>query len=782
MRTRALTGTLSVLLLTAASLTGQAAPWAGTPANSYADRFREVWNLKPSADQSARVTHLVLKRDAGALTFEDGTLYLLQPIGGQVMGALFRGTGTFSFTPSLPMERARLKLFRNTSDTTEPFTDAVLFFADSTLAQLQTDLRFGAGKAPGDLDDLAEEAFKFLGDEGHQSMDPDIMRAFVNGEQTGLFLAMMRRPNWDPWMLLYDPHTLESVQLLVRGKGTGFTHYLEHAAQFAPQGDTVRSNGRSDRRAEARVGRYAMDVRLRSSGGGLGFSATATLTIIADTTIGPWIAFQLYDKLTVDSATWADGSPATVFKGNDSREVWLRCDRRLQPGETRQLVLNYHGDLLDRAADLFSIKSSIAWYPLALDGKSKALFDLTFTYPDGYTLASVGDRVDTTRTADHMVRSHWTTPAPIRNASFTVGVFDSYQVEEPGVPSITILWSDATHRMLASAADESGLATNLQGKDMKRQVSGTLTNAMRFYSTVFGEPPVSHFYATEIPDLHGEAWPGIVGLSYVTFHATDDGGGMNDEVFRAHEVAHQWWGIAVDYATYRDRWLSEGFADFSGLWYFQTRRQSMDKYFEVLDRWKSDIMFRREIPVPVWLGQRVVTNWKWAGRDYNAIVYEKGAWTLHMLRVLLLDLKSMNEDRFTKVMRTYYTSYRGRSASTADFQHVAEQVVGQPLGWFFDEWIYRSDIPTYEVAWKAEDSADGKVQVTLRVRQESVPPDFLMYVPVTLDLGNKQVARLRVKVTGAESEITLPPMPAKPKSVRFNDMDGVLAEVKEVAW
>ena len=766
------------LLLAPLVLHAQTSGWNGTPAANYTDRFRDVWKIAPAENQAAEVKHLVLRRDVGELILEEGQLYLLQPIGGQVMGALFRGRGTFNFTPSLPMEQARLKLLRNASTMAEPFTDAVLFFADSTLAQLQAQLHFGEGKAPGDLKRLPEDAFEFLGDEGHQSLDPDIMRAFLNGEQTGLFLAMIRRENWDPVVFLYDPHALESVQLLIRGKGTGFTHYLEHAAQFAPQGDTLRNDGRSDRRREARIGRYAIDVRLPSAGGGLGFAAAAALTITADTAIGPWIAFELYEKLDVDSATWEDGSAATVFKGDDSGELWVRCDRRLQAGETRLLRLYYHGALLDRVADLFYIKSSIAWYPLALDMKRPAPFELTFTHPEGYTLASVGDRTDSAGTQDRMIRTRWVTPHPIRNASFTIGVFDRYQVTEAGTPPVTILWSDATHRMIAAATSD----RIVQGKNMKEQVGNTITNAMRFYASVFGEPPVSHFYATEIPDLHGEAWPGIVGLSYVTFHTSDDQGAMNEEVFRAHEVAHQWWGIAVDYATYRDRWLSEGFADFSGLWYFQTRRQSMAKYFDVLDLWKSNILFRREIPVPIWLGHRVVTNWKWAVKDYNAIVYEKGAWTLHMLRILLLDLKTMNEDRFTSVMRTYYATYRGKSASTADFQHVAEQVTGQPLGWFFDQWIYRSDVPTYKVAWKAENAADGKVQVTLRVRQEQVPPDFLMYVPVTLDLGNDQVARLRVKVTGAESMIALPLMPAKPKSVKFNDMHGVLAEVKEVGW
>jgi hypothetical protein len=69
------------------------------------------------------------------------------------------------------------------------------------------------------------------------------------------------------------------------------------------------------------------------------------------------------------------------------------------------------------------------------------------------------------------------------------------------------------------------------------------------------------------------------------------------------------------------------------------------------------------------------------------------------------------------------------------------------------------------------------------VEQHNVPEDFQMYVPVTVDLGDDRVARFRVKVRGPTSEIELPVvLPAKPKAIRFNDLDGVLAEVKMVGW
>jgi len=313
---------------------------------------------------------------------------------------------------------------------------------------------------------------------------------------------------------------------------------------------------------------------------------------------------------------------------------------------------------------------------------------------------------------------------------------------------------------------------------MKETVGTDVAKSLRFFQHVYGPLAAKQFFATEIPGFHGEAFSGMVHLSWVTFQQTDQRG--EDEVFRAHEVAHQWWGVGVDFASYHDQWLSEGFSNFSGLWYLQTVRKDNDKYFGVLRRWRTSILERTEEPAPIWLGYRASSSKD--DKGYSVLVYKKGAWVLHMLRIMMLDLKSMNEDRFTETMREFYGTYQGKRASTEDFRRIAEKHIGADLGWFFDQWIYGTEIPAYRVAYRSDPAENGQYRVKLRVRQENVGEDFQVYVPVSLDLGNNQVARLRVKVRGSTSEIDLPLMPSKPKAIRFNDLDGVLAEVKMVDW
>jgi hypothetical protein len=746
----------------------------GAVAEGYEARFAEVMALAAAPDGVADVKDLVIERDVARFTLKSGKLYLLTPIGGRTIGVLFRGSGIFSFAPTSTIEQDRLARYEKKTSLEAPFTEVLLLFADTTLAELRAGRTFRAEHAPSEVRDRVREGLKFLSDEDSKSFDPDLMGALLNGETTDLFYAHIRRQDGDPLMFMLNPHEVEAVSLSSKASGRGYSRDREVLAQFPRAGAPRDAQLTGERIDAAEIRRYVMNIDLPATGiGEIGFAAAARLDITASRPVGPWVAFALFEKLKVDSARWEGGGPATVFKGKDGELLWVHLGSRMQPGETRTLALSYHGDLIDRDIDFFRIKASVAWYPLSLEYRTLAVFDLTFATNDAYLLASVGERVDSSRNG-RVVTSRWLTPGPIRNASFNLGLFKDYTVREAGIPPVTVMISEEAHKKLVR---EYGLAK--QGR-MRETVAGDVSKSLQFFQSVYGPTQVKHFYATEIPDYHGEAFPGMVHLSWVTFQQTDNQG--LDEIFRAHEVAHQWWGIGVDYMTYHDRWMSEGFATFSGLWYMQTVRKSNDKYFGQLRDYRKSIFQRRQIPGPISLGHRVQSSKDAEFNDYNTIVYKKGAWVVHMLRILMLDLKTMNEDRFTETMQDFYQSYQGKRASTADFRRVVERHTGTDMGWFFDQWIYGTALPTYKVAYRTEPIEGGQYRVRLRVQQEGVPDHFTMYVPVTIDLGKEQVARVRVKVAGPSSELELPPMPAQPKAVRFNDLEGVLANVKEVQW
>lgn len=756
-------------VLPSGTLSAQSSPEAARSEEvSYEQRYGELTELQAAPNRIAPVTQLVLKRDAGQFTFGEGKFYLLTPIGGRTMAAVFQGSGVFTFSPPSRIEQERLARFQKTKTLEVPFSSVVLLFADSTLAELESKLTFGPGQPPSDPRQRFKEGIDFLAHDESKSFDPDLMAAFLNGESSDLFYAHIDRKSGGPLMFMLNPHEVEGVTLSHRVRHVGWARRSEVICRFPAGGRSRDIRITGERPDQASIRSYNITTFLKESGSGdLSFAAMAQLDITAPSPTGPWVAFSLFEKLKVDSARWQSGEPATVFKGRDGSLLWVRLERKPPPGEVRTLSLFYHGDLIDRYGDFFFIKSSAEWYPRSLEGRNLATFDLTFHSPSGKLLASVGDKVEE-RTSGRTTTSRWVPPGPIRNASFNLGFFKDYKIEEEGIPPVTVLISEDAHRKLGG----------LRQKNMKETVGADVARSLRFFQHVYGRLPAKQFFATEIPGFHGEAFPGLVNLSWVTFQQTDQQG--EDEVFRAHEVAHQWWGVGVDFASYHDQWLSEGFSNFSGLWYLQTVRKNNEKYFGMLRRWRTSILERGEEPAPISLGYRARSSKDDNG--YDVLVYQKGAWVLHMLRIMMLDLKTMDEERFTATMREFYSTYQGKRASTQDFRLVAEKHIGADLGWFFDQWIYGTEIPTYRVAYRSEPAENGQYRVKLKVRQVNVGEAFQMYVPVTLDLGNDRVARVRVKVRGPTSEIDLPLMPSKPKAVRFNDLDGVLAEVKMVDW
>lgn len=771
---RSLAWSLVAAAAAPAVLIAQSSPTSSAVAYDFKSRYREIMALEPRTDRVAEVRGLKLVRDAGTFILEEGRVYLLRDVGGRTVGAAFTGQGTFTLSAPMATEQLSIERYLKDKQVSLRLRSVIFLFADSTAAELTRQLTFGPGPSDSDLRAKTREALEYLTDEARYELPvdlTDLLRVYLNGESSPLFWAHMVREGGDPLTFTVNPYLTEGTAMYVRVRRPRSFRYLETVTQFPTAGFTPVPNALpGERQRDAEVGSYTIELTMpETMTGDVSFQAAATLELKSAVPVGPWVAFRLFYKLKVDSVKWADGTPAPLHRDDDSATFWIRLPGVLEAGQVTPIRIWYHGNLTDRFADFFFIESSTSWYPRPLEGRSLATFDLTYHLPRQFMLASVGERVDSSMNG-RLVTTRWKTRGPIRNASFNIGAFKEFRPPTvAGALPVSVLWSEDAHRAFK--------AEGLQERNIKERVGEDVTGALKFFRHLYGEPPTPTFYATEIPYGHGEAFPGLVHLSFVTFVQTSRQG--HDEVFRAHEVAHQWWGIGVDYASYRDRWLSEGLSEFSGLWYMQTKRNDNEKYFSFLRDWRIAIMDRSAKAGPISLGHRVRMAAA-EGDDYGTIVYYKGAWVAHMLRTLMLDLKTMNEDRFTAMMRDFYTTYRGKRASTEDFRRTVEAHTNTDMRWFFDQWVHGTAIPTYRVATTTEAADGGKVKLTLHVAQDNAPESFKMYVPVTLDFGDKKLARLRVLVTGKRSKIELPLLPEAPRKIKFNDLEGVLADVKMV--
>jgi aminopeptidase N len=146
-----------------------------------------------------------------------------------------------------------------------------------------------------------------------------------------------------------------------------------------------------------------------------------------------------------------------------------------------------------------------------------------------------------------------------------------------------------------------------------------------------------------------------------------------------------------------------------------------------------------------------------------------------MLRTLMEDPKLPEPDaRFIGMMRDFVSTYAGKNASTEDFRRVVEKHVGQPMDWFFDEWVYGTEIPRYDFSYQLKDGPAGKTVAQTMLKQSEVSDSFLMHLPFYFHLKGqvRRLGLLRIKGSSTfNGELTLP---FRPEKITIDEYHSVL--------
>ena len=177
---------------------------------------------------------------------------------------------------------------------------------------------------------------------------------------------------------------------------------------------------------------------------------------------------------------------------------------------------------------------------------------------------------------------------------------------------------------------------------------------------------------------------------------------------------------------------------------------------------------------PVTLGYRLNSS---KSDDYQAVCYAKAAYIFHMLRYLMHDYNNDSDDRFIGFLRDLLDKYGDTPITTEGLRSLLEEDTQTDLGWFFDQWVYGIEMPTYDFSYKSSKTPEGKYQVVCHVKQHDVPDGFMMIVPLKVIFENGQFAQLKTWVDQPDQDITLPLLPLEPKKIEFNTCGAVLCQV-----
>lgn len=783
-------------------LTALVATSLSAQATEYVPTFDSLRNLSLRTDSAASVHGVTLVRDSLVFHLDSGTLFFTGAVMGRTTGIVFTGRGSVAVTPSYDIERHELRRLLRDSSLTWSITAAAFLALDSTVAELRHHAVAwhpgGEGAAGPVLDHLLSHVFDAR---VKLTRDPAFLAGVLNADTMGFVLARVARTEGEDLTFRYDARAADGIAVMHDAR-SGNAEWA--VAEFPVTRALADSEPEMSSDPDVHVGPYTISAVVDP---GHDFKSVTVFHFTTPRARTRWVEFLLASELQVDSMKTADGRPVSFYRPSHTGALWIRLPDGRQPGDTIALRLVDHGDLIasfsiidevrreyppleelapGTADQWLMVKNCTAWYP-RYDVSQPADMDVTYRVPRGYQFSSSGRLTDSSSSGDTVI-TRWRTELPTVWECFNVGHMDEQHVSDPRIPPVVVQMNTTAHKSLdnflgqetsyiaEAGGSVSGLAM-LTRSDALEDVTGDIANSLSFFTQKFGAPLYSRYYATEVPVNYGQAFPGMVYLSNYTYFGTRYTG--HEESFRSHEIAHQWWGIGVMPAGTRDAWLQEGFANFCALWYAQLIMRDTTKFYAQLNGWRDSLVKRGPDVSPLGLGFRVDSR-DHPG-DYDLIVYQKGAWVLQMLRNLMLDFRTFREDGFTSVMRDFYTRFRGHKASIQDFERVVEEHTDQPMGWFFDEWVNGSAIPTYTFSWHADTAVNGELPLHFRVRQTDVPDGFVMPVPVEVKFAGGRHIYLHLTVRGPLTEGTVK-VTAPPTAVFFNPLGSVLATVKTEAW
>ena len=796
----ALAGALSVSV--AARRPGADAPRAaqGGDAKSLYDQIKAF----ALTGGSAEVSGFALKRDRVEMTFT-GTFYFAAPAGGRVTGAVFVGEGRVAAeVPPSEFERENLRRMIGAELVESDFKTVVLRWSDDTFDVIGAAKRDGAA-APQQAQRLATEfEGKFLYETG-ANLAARIVTSMANGEKPGIFGAQFDGGRRGRFTYVLDHQgriPVSSFRLNGGEKGVIYQWqsglYVNDVwmAFYSAEDYARRAVEYSDVHDVVDVTHYQLNVDLREFRRQMSLAARIDMQTRADGVraipfkIGESLpvveTMRLRNQLRVSGAK-AGGQAVPVIQEDWEGGFTVLLPQPIAAGQPLTLELVLAGDFIrghPLIPECYYPYDNVAWLPRHgyLD---RATFDSTFVHRRIDRIASVGTR--TSEAPDPQDRETFITrykmDQPVALVVFAMGPFDrkGQQVTwESGSPPIPLEFNSVPARVTLAGRPSA----------IKHEfILAELDNAVRYFAAMFGRYPYQTFGAAFHPYNFGQGFPTLLMIPPV------DAENKYTHAFIAHETAHQWWGNIVAWRSYRDQWLSEGFAEYSGVLYAGKRDREGQKAAADLIRELRESLRnppRTALGVgtgrlndigPIVLGLRLNTS-KSIGA-YQALIYNKGALVLRMLHFLMSNPSTLDDTAFIAMMKEFVERHRNGAASTEDFwnvasQHFARTPIAQKFGlrdlnWFFRQWVYGTDLPSYQLEYEVKTQPDGGLLVSGVVKQDNVGKDWLMVLPVDFSFDGNQEARTTLRAAGPSTAFELK-LPAKPRKVELDPGSWVLSE------
>jgi hypothetical protein len=812
------------------SLGAQAADLATAASEDLVKVYAQLRSLQGST-QGAVTENVAWPRDAATFTFADGHLTFAEPVGGRVLAAYFEGQGSIRIQPPTPALQRQLARFAGGPMLEDDFKQAVFFFTDDSASQLRKLMKIAPGadadaatKALGAAEKKYAESFNGWwsnardGNVEMRNLAARMLADLTDPSSQGFFLAdfkghhhgdLIYQISWnrDPLLLPYLAND-EEVMLIHYDRGQysewwgGFHQSEEYAHKAWPEHRTLLVHCRQEN-IDAEI---AKDNRL---------SATASMEFEVPDTTPRVLPLSLEGVLRISSIQDAQGKKLEFIQEAPEldSDPWIILPEPAAPGKVYNLKIAYQEDstpesriVHQRGSGLYYVTARESWFPSfgAFDDRTR--YSLHFVSPKKFKFVATGRLVKSGKDKE-TAESEWDTDIPLSVVGFNYGDFVEKEKSDSNLTVAAYSGREVPDELkgLQASIDMAQAAGGAQGQRNIAEQNGifeggfnTAANtqyaaqvsyqALKLFEYFYGQLPFKTISVTEQPVRgYAQSWPTLIFLPYDSLldattrhqlHLADSAEAREFyDVVAIHEMSHQWWGHVVGWKTYRDQWLSEGFAEFSASLYVKrVQTEKMRSYWDLKRRFLFSKNRAGHRPIdagPLYLNEQLNAHLE---PENSFMIYAKGAYVLEMIRLLMEDPKQHEPDqRFINMMHDFVSTYANRNASTADFQHIVEKHMGEPMDWFFNEYVYGTEIPTYEFQYTLKSSPGGKTILQCSLTQSGVSDQFQMRVPLYITRGKSTQRLGLIRIKGASTVPIQVPLPAHPDRISIDEYHDILA-------
>jgi len=525
------------------------------------------------------------------------------------------------------------------------------------------------------------------------------------------------------------------------GRGTG-------RVSNSPAGAGSSSRPHPQRReSEVTITSYSLDVTIAPKEHRI--TGDATFTVRAKR--GSLTSFEIaLSPLCKIETMTAGGQPAATSRSDEWVQVTPKSavtDRR--DTNVRVRYTGFGKGRMLPAGDVISpegtyLRPESRWCPAIGYLEFRSPVRVRITVPKGQSAVGPGVLVSKAKAPSGGTTLDWDCRENAMGVCIAAGPWVSFEGKEGDLPISVLLWKK-------HASEGPKLLAEAQ-------------RVVRYLTSLYGPFPYGKLAIAEIPFFPGGYSPSsMVLLGELVFDHKE----LIQKVL-AHEIAHQWWGNLVLPQGPGAGWLAEGFAEYSSLLYLgHARGESAFRRALWQEKQEYHVLMQNPPEEPI-----IETDPFNQQGGYIGVVYQKGAYVLHMLRYVIGD------QAFFAALRGFLDSRRYGIGTIADFRRETEQRSGRKLDVFFRQWLERSGTIQLTYDWQTTRLDSGRYDTRIVLAQKNDPP---YQTPIDLQLVTAQGKQVQTReLVAAQNEYHFLTA-TEPRDIDIDPYDNLLLAVPKRA-